>query len=177
MRVQETPKGNPMKTQLKATAAGVVLVATTATLVQTSAEGSVHATGSEAAMSASNSLEGVWAVTVDPLPNPGGNQPPFESTLAFDASHVLNEITSRLTSTSAGLGAWEKVGDSTYRTQWLKYRFDGTGAYIGKTVITEDITVIGKRRYSGRARTQVIDASGAVVAQFEPEVAAERLTP
>ncbi len=39
-----------------------------------------------------------------------------------------------------------KTPRTTYRTRWLKYRFDGTGAYIGKTVVTEEITVIGRHR-------------------------------
>ena len=65
----------------------------------------------------------------------------------------------------------------TYRTSWVKYRFDGTGAYIGKTVVTERITVLGKRTYQGRATTRVIDSTGAMVAQFESEVAAQRLEP
>lgn len=166
-----------MNTQLKcAVAAGVALVATTASVVQASADGADSA-AKEAQMSANHQLTGVWTVTVDPLPNPGGDQPPFESTLAFGGANVVNEISSRMATVSAGLGTWEKVGDSTYRSHWLKYRFDGTGAYIGKTVVTEDITVLGKRRYTGAAVTQVVDASGAVVAQFESEVSARRLAP
>lgn len=167
-----------MKSQklIAGAAAGAVLIASTAGAVRASADsGESVADGSPRA--SGHPLTGVWTVTVDPLPNPGGDQPPFESTLAFGRASVVNEITSRVGSASAGLGTWEKVGDSTYRTRWLKYRFDGTGAYIGKTVVTEDITVVGSQRYRGRAVTQIVDSAGAVVAQFESEVAAERLQP
>lgn len=175
--------------KLAGAVAGTALIALSAVAVQAGTEsaGAARVASKElvdptpqprpARASGGSSLSGAWIATVDPLPNPAGDQPPFESTLAYSRSHVVNEITSRATSTSAGLGAWEKVGDSTYRTRWQKYRFDGTGAYLGRTVVTEEITVVGKNRYEGRARTQVVDSSGAVVAQFESEVAAARLTP
>lgn len=166
-----------MKTQLKAAAVGgVAILATTACLVQASAEDTAPS-GKEAQMSGKHSLKGVWTVTVDPLPNPGGDPPPFESTLAFGGAHVVNEITSRMDTVSAGLGTWERTGKGTYRSHWLKYRFDSTGAYIGKTVVTEDITVLGKNHYEGAAVTQVIDSAGNVVAQIESDVTAERLEP
>ena len=169
-----------MRNHLKIAAAigGTALIATSATAVPAGAMVvSESSASTQAPAGKDHPLTGVWTATIDPLPNPAGDQPPFESTLAYARSHVLNEITSRATSTSAGLGAWTKVGDSTYRTSWVKYRFDGTGAYIGKTVVTERITVLGKRSYEGRALTRVVDSSGAVVAQFESQVAATRLTP
>lgn len=122
-------------------------------------------------------LTGVWIATVDPRPDPTGDQPPFESTLAYGRAHLVHEITSRTASASAGLGAWEKVAESTYVIRFAKYRFDPTGAYLGKTVVTEEITVLGAQRYRGSARTQVVDTSGAVVAEFESDVSAQRLTP
>lgn len=170
-----------LKTNLKIAGAlaGTALFVSTSGAVQAGAMNPSQDPGpkSEAAGGSSRSLTGVWTATVDPLSTPEGNQPPFESTLSYDRANVVNEITSKVTSTSAGLGSWEKVGDSTYRTSWLKYRFDATGAYIGKTVVVEEINVTGTGAYQGRAQTKIIDTSGAVVAQFESEVAAERMAP
>lgn len=121
-----------------------------------------------------HSLEGTWIVTVDPLATPAGDPSPFESTLAYLEEHVVTEITSRAPST-AGLGGWRKVGPSTYRTTWHKYRFDGTGAYIGKTLVTETIELTGKETYTAQAMTKILNPAGTVVAQFESEASAIRM--
>ena len=48
----------------------------------------------------------------------------------------------------AGLGRWRKTGAQTYGTSWWKYRFDATGAFVGKTVVTEQIEMMGEDDYS-----------------------------
>ena len=137
------------------------------------AEADTHA--KEGIVNGNNTLAGVWTVTVDPRPTPAGDQPPFESTLAYGPAQVVNEITSRAGVTSAGLGTWERVGGETYRTTWHKYRFDATGAYVGRTQVTEEITVTGPRTYSAHALTRVLTAGGAVVAQFESDAQGVRM--
>lgn len=122
------------------------------------------------------SLVGTWQVTVDPLPNPAGDQPPFESTLAFDKGMTVVEATSRATA-SAGLGAWRRTGEDTFRFIVQKYRFDPTGAYVGKTVITEDVRMTGPSTYVGTAVSKFLTPNGAVVAQFISESAGTRLKP
>ena len=64
---------------------------------------------------------------------------------------------------------------STYTTSWHKYRFDATGAFIGKTVITETIELTGDTTYTARAVTQIVSPTGAVVAQFESDATAVRM--
>ena len=133
----------------------------------------------EAPMSTSgHPLRGTWQVLVDPRPAPDGtNPPPFESTIAYSGGHTVTEATSRATGVSEGLGSWERITGSTYEMTFQKYRFDGTGAYLGKTVITERITVTGPSSYQGESTSRIVDASGTVVAQFASTSAGTRLTP
>lgn len=158
-----------MNRSIRGVAASLAVLAVGLGALQASAE------GKEGGMSDATTLKGVWVATVDPLPTPGGDQPPFESTLAYDASNVVNEITTRATMTSAGLGTWVKVGAQTYRASWHKYRFDATGAYVGRTLVTEEITVTGPATYTAHSVTKVISSTGAVVAQFESDASAERM--
>lgn len=151
----------------KTTAAVAGLALLSAGITQSSA-------GAEENTMPARSLQGTWVVTVDPSATPAGDPPPFESTLAYLDDHVVTEITSRAPS-SAGLGGWRKVGGSTYRSTFLKYRFDGTGAYVGKTVVTETIQLTGKETYTARALTKIINPAGVVVAQFESEASAVRM--
>ena len=120
------------------------------------------------------SLAGVWVVTVDPAASPAGDPPAFESTLAYSSDHVVSEITSRAVS-SAGLGRWRKTGAQTYGTSWWKYRFDATGAFVGKTVVTEQIEMMGEDDYSASSITRIVDPSGAVVAQFASAASGHRM--
>lgn len=122
------------------------------------------------------SLVGAWQVTVDPLPNPGGDQPPFESTLAFDKAMTVVEATSRAMS-SAGLGAWRRTSEDSFRFVVQKYRFDATGAYVGKTVITEQVRMTGPDTYVGSALTKILTPGGTVVAQFTSESVGSKLRP
>jgi len=152
---------------LAAAAAGVALL--TAGISQASAG------AEEADMDKKRGLTGTWVVTVDPRPTPAGDQPPFESTLAYFDEHVVSEITTRGAPSTAGLGGWRKVDGSTYTTSWHKYRFDATGAFIGKTVITETIELTGDTTYTARAVTQIVSPTGTVVAQFESDATAVRM--
>lgn len=128
--------------------------------------------------STSYPLRGTWQVTVDPQPAPNGTDaPPFESTLAYNGGHTVSEATSRAGGSSAGVGAWTQTGPSRYAMTFQKYRFDSTGAYIGKTIVTEEIEVTGPTTYESTATTKVVDAAGTVVATFASQAEAVRLVP
>lgn len=122
-----------------------------------------------------HALEGVWVVTVDQAPTPAGDPPPFESTLSYDDAHVVNEITSRMTGVSAGLGSWQRTGPASFATTWHKYRFDSSGAYIGKTVVREAITMQDADSYTAHAVVSVVNPVGGVVASFETEAVGNRM--
>lgn len=122
------------------------------------------------------SITGTWKVTVELEPNPSGDQPPFESILSFDKARTVSETTSRAPS-SAGLGAWQRVGESTFRFVVEKYRFDSTGAYVGKTVITERVQLTGPDSYVGSAHVKVLTPGNVVVAQFGSESRGVRMAP
>lgn len=123
-------------------------------------------------------LRGTWQVMVDPRPAPdGSDQPAFESTLAYNGGRTVTEATSRAGSSSAGVGAWERTGKSTYSMTFQKYRFDSTGAYIGKTVVTETIEVTGPSTYESTALTKIVDPTGRIVAQFPSDAEGTRITP
>jgi hypothetical protein len=120
-------------------------------------------------------IRGTWQVTVDPAP--AGGTDAFESTIAYGAAKEVVEATSRSSGTSAGIGSWKALGRSTYTMTFQKYRFDATGTYLGKTVVSERIRVTGPATYRGRAVTQVQTPDGSVVAQFESYSTGTRLAP
>lgn len=120
-------------------------------------------------------LKGAWHVVIDPGAPGGGDQ--FVSTLAFGAAKEVVEATSRDARASTGLGAWTRTGPSEYRITFEKYRFDATGAYLGKAIIRETITVTSPTSYRGSAMTQMVDAAGATVAQFPSNTVGSRLAP
>ena len=122
-----------------------------------------------------HALEGVWVVTIDQAPTPAGDPPPFESTLAYDDAHVVSEITSRMTGVSAGLGSWQRTGPASFAATWHKYRFDSSGAYVGKTVVREAITMQDDDSYTAHAVVSVVNPGGGVVASFETEAVGNRL--
>lgn len=120
-------------------------------------------------------LKGAWHVVIDPGAPGGGDQ--FVSTLAFGAAKEVVEATSRDANASTGLGAWTRTGPSEYRIKFEKYRFDATGAYLGKAIIRETITVTSATSYQGSAMTQMVNAAGTTVAQFPSNTVGSRLTP
>jgi hypothetical protein len=114
-------------------------------------------------------LRGTWLVTVQ-LGAPPGQQPPppFESTIAYQAAGTVSEQTSRHGLDAGGLGAWQKVGPSTYRSRIQKYRFDVNGVYLGKVVITETIVVTSRTAYRTTSSvSDIYNAAGALVAHLD----------
>lgn len=152
----------------------LALVAACLAVLATTVLGGASATTTAAAPP--HSIVGAWRVTVDPQPTPGGDQPPFESILTFDKAQTVSEATSRAAA-SAGLGAWQRTGEDTFRFVFEKYRFDSTGAYIGKTVVTEDVQLTGRNSYVGSAVTKIVTPANVVVAQFGSESSGVRITP
>jgi hypothetical protein len=130
---------------------------------------------SQAGPTSFRSIKGTWQVVIDPAP-PGGADT-FESTIAFGATMEVVETTSRSTNISAGIGAWKRVGPAQFKMTFQKYRFDATGAYLGKTIVTETIQVLSRTAYTGQATTQVVAPNGTVVAQFDSESRGSRLLP
>src|SRR5215468_8567258 len=107
------------------------------------------------------SITGTWTVTVHP-----DGQPMFESTITFTSAGGLVEATSKAVS-SGGIGTWTRAGGGHFTVTFRKYRFDGTGAFIGTTVISEDDLVDASgNTYTGHATTKVIDLKGNVIASF-----------
>lgn len=148
---------------------------------------SAMALSSPAGAEANYPLKGTWQVVVDPQPNPAGDQPAFESTISFGLAQDVTEATSRSATPpgaagafdmTTGLGSWSRTGPSTYRFVVQKYRFDATGAYIGKTVIQEDVTMTSPSAYTGQALTKVYGpAGGAPTAQFTSTSQGTRMAP
>ena len=122
------------------------------------------------------SLRGTWEVQIDPGPAGGQDAPPFESTLPFGHSGVVTEATSRAPS-SAGLGAWKRTGSNTFVFEVQKYRFDATGVYAGKTVITENVSLSGDGSYTGTAVTRIVNPAGTTVATFTSHTTGSKFRP
>ena len=116
----------------------------------------------------------MWVVTVDQAPTPAGDPPPFESTLSYDDAHVVNEITSRMTGVSAGLElAAHRAG--VVRDDLAQVPLRRSGAYIGKTVVREAITMQDADSYTAHAVVSVVNPVGGVVASFETEAVGNRM--
>ena len=108
-------------------------------------------------------LAGTWKVTVQPDGAPASAA--FESLLVYTSTGSVVETTSRAPS-SAGLGVWDHRGAGRYEVVVEKYRFEGA-AYVGRTVVRETSQLApGGARYTGRAVTTLLDASGQVVRSF-----------
>ena len=108
-------------------------------------------------------LAGTWKVVVQPDGAPAAAA--FESMLVYTSTGSVVETTSRAPS-SAGLGVWDRRGGGRYSVVVEKYRFEGA-TYVGKTVIEETSRLAPDgARYTGRAVTTVLDASGQVVRTF-----------
>jgi hypothetical protein len=117
------------------------------------------------------SVAGTWTVTVDP----DGPPPPFQSTIAFMNGGSLVEATSKVPS-SAGVGTWSHGSNGQFSMTFVKYRFDGTGAFIGTTVVEETGVVdAGGDAYNGHATTRILNASGGVVTTFTSATHMERM--
>ena len=125
-----------------------------------------------AASEDARSITGTWTVTV----HPDGPQPSFQSTITFTSAGGLVEATSKAVS-SAGIGTWTRTGGGHFSITFRKYRFDGTGTFVGTTVITEDDLVDASgATYTGHATTKVIDAKGTVLTTFTSTAEAERMS-
>jgi hypothetical protein len=124
-----------------------------------------------AATDDARSITGTWTVTV----HPDGPQPSFQSTITFTSAGGVVENTSKAVS-SGGIGTWSRAGGGHFTTMFRKYRFDGTGTFIGTTEVTEDDLVdAGGNTYTGHATTKVIDAKGNVTMSFTSTAQAERM--
>lgn len=118
--------------------------------------------------SADYQLAGTWVYRVQLGAPPGQpTPPPFHATFVYTGDGSIIEITSRAGNLSAGLGVWKKTGPSTYRTKFYKYRFDGTGAYVGKTVVRETLVLSSRRHVTSTSTTDIYNASGDLVTHLE----------
>jgi hypothetical protein len=117
-------------------------------------------------------LAGTWRVTVQPDGAPTAAA--FDSTLVYTSTGSVVETTSRAPS-SAGLGVWDRLGAGRFEVVVEKYRFEGA-VFAGRTVVSErsQLTPDGSR-YTGRAVTTVLDASGRVLRTFASTATGVRL--
>lgn len=133
--------------------------------------------GSTATADPDYPLAGTWVYQVQLGAPPGQPAPPpFESTFVYTDEGSIIESTSRAGNLSAGLGRWKKIDDSTYRTKFYKYRFDATGAFVGKTVVQETLVVTSRRNVTSTSTTDIYNASGALVTHLENTAEGTRVT-
>jgi hypothetical protein len=120
------------------------------------------------------SLVGTWQVTIDPGAPGGGDA--FESTLAYTGSRQVMESTTMRPGSTEGLGAWKQVDRNTFRMTFVKYSFVN-GAYAGKSVIRETITLVDSATYRGQATATITDPAGNTVAVIPSTTVASRMLP
>ena len=129
-------------------------------------------TGAAQAHDGGRQLAGTWKVTVQPDGAPA--HAAFESLLVYTSTGSVVETTSRAPS-SAGLGVWDRRGAGRYSVVVEKYRFEGA-VFVGRTVISETSQLAPDgSRYTGRAVTTVLDASGQVLRTFASTATGVRL--
>lgn len=121
-------------------------------------------------------LTGTWVYTVQLGAPPGQpTPPPFESTFVYTADGGIVEATSRAGHLSAGLGIWKKTGPSEYKTKFSKYRFDASGAYVGKTVVRESLVLSSRRTVTSTSSTDIYNAAGDLVTHLENTAEGQRV--
>jgi len=144
--------------------AGVTLVA--AGLV-------IHGSRSAAAQSGPGGgtapeLEGTWSVELTPngpVP-PGFPPPPYRSLQTFTRGGVMME--SNQFSESVGHGVWTRLGPRKFKFTFEKLWLDpATAAYIGRTVVTDEIELNGTvPEYTGLGSGVEYDPAGSVLRSY-----------
>jgi len=100
---------------------------------------------------------------------------------AFDAWHadgneVLNDYTNPIQG-NVCLGVWEQTGKNTYKLKHPSWTFDTSGNVTGTAIIRETVTVnAAGNSYSGPVTVDVYDLSGNLLATYNEEVQAKRIT-
>jgi hypothetical protein len=127
------------------TTATVVLGSATLA-ISANAQGPSHASEAHP----DRSIVGTWQMTIDPLPNPGGDPPPFPSLVQFAEGGTMTDSVSSVPASPAlvalgangatsGLGAWQRRGHT------ITFRFErfitDNGKYVARQLVTGTTTV------------------------------------
>ena len=129
----------------------------------------------------SGTIVGAWRMTIDPLPNPGGDPPAFPSRISFARGGVVSGIASKFppgfTSASSDVGAWSQDGDTaTFVFEHFLYNANGFAA-IQRVTATTVVTDDGDRQ-TGTATATVLAPDGVtVLSSFRVTATGTRMAP
>ncbi|MCU0266585.1 MAG: hypothetical protein MUC45_10835 [Actinomycetia bacterium] len=127
------------------------------------------------------SVAGAWRMTIDPLPNPGGDPPPFVSRIAFAHGGVVTESASKyppgFVAGSAGIGAWKQHRDRVTFT-FERFLYDANG-FAAIQRVEGHATVGAKGQTQGGPATATLLAPDGqtVLASFGVQSSGTRLKP
>jgi hypothetical protein len=130
---------------------------------------------------ASVRIVGAWRMTIDPLPNPGGDPPAFPSRISFARGGVVAGVASKVppgfTAASADVGAWSQRGRTATFT-FEHFLFNASG-FAGVQRVTARMTVSKDgTTQSGSATATVLGADGTtVLSSFQVAASGTRMTP
>ena len=164
-----------MKRTVTMTVGGLAVAGLLAAMIATTE--AAHASSNNAA----GTIVGSWRMSIDPLPNPGGDPPPFPSRVAFSRGGVLVGTASKFppgfTSGSADVGAWSQDGD-TARFQFERFLYNANGfAGIQRVTATATVSADGET-LAGPATATVLATDGTtVVASFQVAASGTRMAP
>ena len=124
-------------------------------------------------------LDGTWLVTVDrPDPRPGA-PPTFRALLTFFPGGAMMETATSLppSSRGPGHGQWVRIGDRTFASTFMFFRFDATGRFIGSLKVHRRMVLARSlRRFRAVATVEIFDADDNLVATERATEVGKRLT-
>ena len=130
---------------------------------------------------ASGTIVGSWRMTIDPLPNPGGDPPAFPSRISFSRGGVVAGTASRFppgfTSASSDVGAWSQAGDTaTFTFEHFLYNANGF-AGIQRVTATTSVSEDGNTQ-TGSATATVLATDGTtILSSFRVAATGTRMAP
>jgi len=134
---------------------------------------SASASTSSAAKGGGNLLAGAWTVTVNrPAP-----LPPLQSLQVFSTKGGVVEMANEAqASRTPAFGTWERIEGHLYAATAVFFRFDATGAYVGKQKINRTILIAPDgQTFTHVAQVTVYNAAGVAVTSFVVRAAGERM--
>lgn len=127
------------------------------------------------------SIAGAWRMTIDPLPNPGGDPPPFVSRIAFAQGGVVTESASKFppgyVGGSSGIGAWKQYRDRVTFT-FERFLYDANGfAAIQRVEGTARVGANGQMQRGPATATLLAPDGQTVLVSFGVQSSGTRLKP
>ncbi len=127
------------------------------------------------------SIVGAWRMTIDPVPNPGGDPPPFTTRIAFARGGVVTESASKyppgFVGGTSGIGAWTQDHDKVTFT-FEKFLYSANGFAAIQRVQGSVIVAADGQTQGGPATATLLAPDGqTVLSSFGVQSSGTRMQP